>query len=100
LRKFNTDGTVGPIVSTAEKVSFCVMDENRRLGEIPGSPDVWYYPQPQLATGCSADGVMGLSPGWSDEYGTDRDGQYLDISPLAKGDYCLSFTSDPVNHIA
>jgi hypothetical protein len=81
--------TDGKIVRQADKVSFCIVDTARRFPDVPGSPAQPYY------ASCDADATTGLSPGWSDIYGSYLDGQELDITSLPDGDYCLISTADP-----
>jgi hypothetical protein len=38
---------------------------------------------------------MGLSVGWGDKYPWNIAYQYIDISRLPYGNYCLSLTADP-----
>jgi len=98
LRPYNVDGSLGAVVRTSDKVSFCVADEHRRVPELPGSPNVNHYPK--LDTGCGQNAVMGLSVGWGDDYDINRDGQWLDVTGLPDGPYCLVSTADPTNQVA
>ena len=83
----------GVVVSSREKVSFCVGDDFAVQPGLPGSPRMPYY------TACTADSTTGLSIGWADLYGSDLQGQSLDIRGLAEGRYCLVSTADADGHI-
>ena len=69
-----------PVVS-ADKVTFCLHDLRRVGGE--GSPTEPHY------LDCGSDAVQGISVGWSDDYYAELEGQSLDVTDVAAGDYCL-----------
>jgi hypothetical protein len=98
LRTYAPDGAVGPLVRSSGKVSFCVGDHRRRLRRLPGSPRRGYYGAGR--TGCGQDDVMGLSVGWGDGYEPFRPGQYINVTGLASGSYCLVSRADPTNRFA
>ena len=97
LRSFNADGSLGAVVRTSEKVSFCVADERRVVAEVAGSPPTRHYQA--LADGCGQETITGMSVGWSDKYSANVDGQHIDISGLANGAYCLVMTADPTDRL-
>jgi hypothetical protein len=82
------------LVSSSEKVTFCIADIWRVLGSLPGSPASAYY------TDCNGL-VQGLSAGWSDEYPYTVAGQHLVLNPggtyVGDGDYCVVSVADPSN---
>jgi len=79
----------GRIVSSSEKVSFCVRDSIRFDPSLPGSPGSVHYGD------CDQGSVTGLSIGWADYYGSSLPGQGLDVRGLADGRYCLRNEADP-----
>jgi Lysyl oxidase len=87
LRRMSDD----KMVRTSDKISFCVIDTAHPFPDVPGSPSSSFY------RACDRDATTGLSVGWSDIYGPLLEGQSLDITTLADGDYCYISTSDPAN---
>jgi len=83
----------GVVVAASTKVSFCVIDIHRLEPGLAGSPASPYY------TTCGRTSTLGLSVGWSDEYHATLAGQYVVITGLADGTYCLLSTADPQGHI-
>jgi subtilase family serine protease len=64
---------------------------------VPGAPTNRIYPA------CSQDHsrrsvVLGTSPGWSDDYPTDYDAQFVDVTGL-HGRFLLVLIADPDNVI-
>jgi hypothetical protein len=98
LRAYAPGGAVGAVVRTSGKVSYCVGDHRYRLRGLPGSPRRGYYGPRR--TGCGQDDVMGLSAGWGDVYGARTPGQFIDVTGLRSGAYCLVSRADPTNRIA
>jgi lysyl oxidase len=80
----------GAIVRSSTKVAFCIIDINRHpeLG-LPGSPAAKYY------TTCGRNSTYGISVGWSDEYASTVAGQYVTITGVPDGQYCLASTANP-----
>lgn len=84
----------GALVSSSEKVTFCIADVWRVLGSLPGSPAGAYF------TAC---GVLsqGLSVGWSDEYPYTVAGQHIVLNPggayVGDGSYCVVSIADPTS---
>lgn len=97
LRAYRADGSIGSVIRSSGKVSYCVGDNYRRFGWLAGSPARGYYGRP--ATGCKRDDVMGLSTGWGDLYGALTPGQFIDITNVRDGVYCLVSRADPLNKI-
>ena len=81
--------STGRRVAVSTKVSFCMRDSWRRAGSTPGSPSSPYFED------CAPNATMGISVGWSDEYGWSLADQDLDITGLPEAWYCLSSTADP-----
>ncbi len=81
------------VVAVQAKVGFCVVDNYRWRPDVPGSPLSPYY------TSCDADEVQGLSPGWADVYAASLPAQWLDVTGLAPGRYCLVQRVDPGKRI-
>jgi Lysyl oxidase len=77
---------------TSQKTSFCVEDTTAVNLQLPGAPHSAVY------TTCNPD-VQGLSVGWGDRYGPLLDGQEIDITGDAEGDYDLIIESDPSNQL-
>ena len=95
LRKPAPDGRADysddGLLRVSSKVSFCFYD-------IEQVPDQGGLPVPFYTTGgCVAPVVMGVSPGWTDIYGSDLEGQNLDIGGLPNGRYVLITNMDYEN---
>ena len=86
--------TDGSVVAASTKVSFCIIDVHRSSEVFAGSPASPYY------TRCDRATTNGLSVGWSDEYQSTLPDQYIVITGVADGDYCLVSTADPLARIA
>jgi hypothetical protein len=83
----------GRTVACNEKVTFCLHDV-RLVGAGPGVPPAEHYQD------CSSDASQGLSVGWSDDYYAQLDGQALDVTGVADGDYCLIAIANAAGLIA
>ncbi|MDQ4143237.1 MAG: lysyl oxidase family protein [Actinomycetota bacterium] len=92
---YNEDGTLDddPVAST-EKVGFCLVDTNRTRPDLASSPEVRHY-----AGTCMADEATGISIGWSDLYAYWLPHQWIDVTGVPLGTYCLRSTADPENHL-
>ena len=77
------------IVRESQKVSFCIIDIAVYDGTLAGSPDAPYF------RACGRNATLGLSVGWKDIYQSTLAGQYIVITGLADGAYCLVSTADP-----
>jgi hypothetical protein len=84
----------GRVVAAQAKVGFCVVDNYRWRAELPGSPANAHY------RSCRPDAVQGLSVGWADVYPAFLAAQWLDVSGLSPGRYCLVQRIDPGRRIA
>ena len=80
------DGGVGDVVSTADKVSFCLIDVER----LDSSGSSNYH---------SCGQVQGISAGWADIYDSGLPGQALDIAGVQNGSYWLEIEVDPQNRL-
>jgi hypothetical protein len=67
-------------VGFGHKQSFCMLDSRRFGGEAPRRFDC---------------GFQGISVGWGDRYGSELDGQWVDVTDVAPGDYVLVVTVNP-----
>jgi hypothetical protein len=85
--------TSGKAVATQSKVGFCIVDNYRWRPGVPGSPANRYYDT------CRADQIQGLSPGWADVYPSQLAAQWVDVTGLPAGRYCLVQRVDPANRI-
>jgi hypothetical protein len=75
-----------------EKVTFCLMDTDRIDHRLAGAPKRAHY------TSCGIQ-RQGISVGWGDAYRYYLDGQWIDITGLANGDYDLILELDPKGKI-
>lgn len=100
LFAYGRDGELRPRpVRTSGKVSFCVVDSNRRRPDLPGAPAVSFYQVLDALPGdCEEGTTIGLSVGYGDEYRADLVDQWIDVSGLDDGPYCLATATD-VNDI-
>jgi hypothetical protein len=78
----------GASARTSTKTTFCLMDTTR----IDPLADAALY------TTCGKS-VQGMSVGWGDTYGYYLDGQAIDVTGLADGDYRLEIVVDPKNRL-
>ena len=85
LREQLSDGSVGDIVATGGKVSFCLIDI-RILESGSGAPSQY--------NGCGAT-VQGISAGWSDVYGSGLSDQWINIATVPNGNYYIEVVVDP-----
>jgi hypothetical protein len=89
LKPIRPDNSLGAAVASSTKVSFCVLDIHRRRPDLPGSPERKHYTQ------CDRGSTLGISVGWSDEYHSTLADQYVTITDVPDGPYCLVSTADP-----
>jgi hypothetical protein len=85
--------STGALVSSSDKVSFCVVDLIRPFGYLVGSPSSPYYPRG--GSGCDDVATEGISVGWADIYDYSLPGQWVDVTGLHTATYCLASTADP-----
>ena len=89
LKPIGADGSLGAAVASSTKVSFCIIDIHHRKPELSGSPTSKHY------TACDRNSTLGISVGWSDEYHSTLADQYVTITGVRDGTYCLVSTADP-----
>jgi hypothetical protein len=97
LQGYNPDGSLGEVVATSGKVSFCIVDSMRTTPVLRGSPRARYYAGTRS---CRPNGIWGISVGWADYYGPHVPGQALEVTTLPAGFYCLVIVADPENRLA
>ena len=86
------NGSVGDdIVASADKVSFCLLDDEEIALEMENSPPEAVYHE------CKQNTIQGISIGWGDSYESFLPGQNIDISDVPDGEYWLVFVADPSN---
>lgn len=85
----------------SKKIGFCILDGERALPQLPGSPPNQHFSGAGCGQGDPDDGPagMGLSVGWADTYTSFLPGQRLNISGVEKGIYCLISTANPVHPV-
>ncbi len=98
LLEIESDGTLGEVVASSEKVGFCLLDTSHLKPHLPSSPPAKYYGKE--GTQCDEDDPTGISIGWSDLYGALLYHQWIVVTDVPDGDYCLRSTADPNNNIA
>lgn len=92
LRIRGPGNTIGDIVATGPKTSFCLIDINHYAPGLPNSPPSSVY------NTCNPV-FQGISVGWNDIYSSGLDGQSINISGIPNGDYWLEVVADPNNTI-
>ncbi len=90
LRSITSEGGVGEVVSSGEKVSFCLVDFAPYDLTLPNAPPSWIYSECERQT-------QGISVGWADIYGSELDDQWINIRDVAPGEYWLETVLDPLN---
>jgi hypothetical protein len=83
----------GKVVASSTKVSFCIIDIQRRQPDLAGSPSDKYYTQ------CDRNSTLGVSVGWSDEYHSTLADQHVPLTGVQDGTYCLVSTVDPASKL-
>lgn len=92
---YDDDGSLGKLpVASSEKVGFCLVDTNHLKPALASSPASKYYQR------CAKYAAMGISVGWSDAYRYDLWHQWIVITGVDNGKYCLRSTADPSNKLA
>jgi hypothetical protein len=92
LRTVLEDNSAGPIVASNDKTSMAVVDSAAYDKTLPGAP------QSPVYNNFSA-GILGISVGWADIYGTIFPGQWVPVTGLADGQYWLEVFVDPYDRI-
>jgi LysM repeat protein len=88
LWTFNPDGSLGEMVATTGKVTFCISDMSRMDSPPPNAA-----PNPQF-TACGRR-AQGISVGWEDTYGPELPGQQINITDVPDGRYALRTVVNP-----
>lgn len=92
LRKVTFLRGVGRVVARSEKVSFCIRNSLPYNPRLPGFNPISEYSE------CEGD-VQGIGVGWSDVYGKNLPGQWIDITNIPRGRYWIESVVDPFNRI-
>ena len=88
LWALNPDLSLGSIVASSDKLSYCAMDT-----DVVDWDHLRFIPRRGYA-GCGRQ-VQGLSVGWGDTYSSWLDGQALDVTGLPNGFYALTSKVNP-----
>lgn len=91
LRQMNPDGSVGAVVRTGQKTSFCILELLTYDSSLPG------YNTPPSYSGCGQ--LQGLRPGRADIYSSSLTDQYVDIVGVPDGLYYLECVIDPADQV-
>lgn len=86
--QLRSDGSLGPVVASSGKLTYCLLDTNRVAPDLEGAPRKEKY----LKCGRR---LQGLSVGWGDTYGFRLPDQHVDITGIPDGRYALRSTADP-----
>lgn len=88
----------GKLVSGSRKVGFCLVD-TRPVFPGPVTPEHPRYPFGSKTSDvpCDQNAIQGISAGWADAYLFAVPGQYLDITGLRRGHYCVISRADPLD---
>jgi hypothetical protein len=91
LWKYNENGDRSELITSTNKISFCIWDENPYDLTLKGAPQVGKYPR------CDDTNSepQGISIGWSDTYSAGTPGQELDIADVPDGDYLIRSVINP-----
>lgn len=90
LWKIAENDTLGELISSKGKVSWCVIDETPVEMDLPGM----VINERPLYTHCEGE-IQGLSVGWIDIYEYYLPGQWVGVDSLEDGLYILVSTVDP-----
>lgn len=78
LRGVNPDGSMGPVLRTTDKVSFCI------INSFSHDATLEHYGWGGPYSTCPAGATQGISVGWADRYRSNLAGQSIDISGLQR----------------
>ena len=81
-----------PVPVGSAKTSFCLMDTQRVVPPLPGSPTDAVYAH------CDSE-VQGISAGWGDAYSAVLPGQSIDVTGFPAGTYRLTIQLDPLDQL-
>jgi hypothetical protein len=88
LRRLTADGrpdySPSGLLQVSEKVSFCLIDSQKVRDD---AAPMFFY-------GTCLPTVQGISPGWTDVYAPEMEGQNLSVQGLADGRYALIINMD------
>jgi hypothetical protein len=87
------DPRSGDVVAAHHKVGFCLVDDFATYPNLPGAPGRPRYVR------CTQDATQGISIGWTDIYSATLPSQWIDVSSVPSGRYCLAVTVDPANRL-
>lgn len=93
LLAYTETGSLGEVLATTGKMTFCIYDDAPMAPRLPNAPTSAVYEN------CHSSGRQGISPGWADIYPPDIPGQRLDIQELPDGRYALRSTADGAGRI-
>jgi len=85
-------------VVDGRKAGFCLLDSETPFAFDPG-PSFYGGGSCSFGNPHTPPALMGISVGWADEYGMNTAGQFVDITGLEPGTYCLRSEADPLNQI-
>jgi hypothetical protein len=88
LYSLGEDRSLDELITTTDKITSCVLDQNRLPSPPPNSPTTPAFP------GCGQD-FQGLSVGWVDVYVATLEGQERDITDVPDGRYALELWVNP-----
>ncbi|MEO1592933.1 MAG: Calx-beta domain-containing protein, partial [Cyanobacteria bacterium J06632_22] len=94
LRAVNSDGSVGDIVGSGGKTSFCLININQPFPELTNQAIV-----ADGRGGSSCGRIQGVDVGYSDVYGRWLPDQWIDVTNIQDGTYWLEIIADPDNNI-
>ena len=107
LRNRNADGSVGSIVTrpdgqlaAGQKVGFCLININSSFTLPNGQSSTTlpgYGGNGQPATSCGQ--LQGIHVGYADVYTASLDGQFVDVTGVANGNYFVEITLDALNGV-
>jgi hypothetical protein len=80
----------GKTVKSLEKITFCLTDWTVDDAARPGWSPTAYYP----LGNCDQVSLQGISVGWADQYSAGYASQYMDITGLPAGNYCIRTSVD------
>lgn len=88
LLSVDENGNIQDVIASTDKMSFCLWDEEK-TGNAKNSP------KERVFIGECEKEIQGISPGWSDTYGSSLPGQELDITNVEDGIYEVRATLNP-----
>ncbi len=92
LWSLTSNGSLDNLISSSEKLSYCVIDT-----DAVDQHNTAFSPRRRYG-GCGQK-LQGLSPGWGDTYKSHLDGQSVDISTVVDGVYALRSQTNPTGMV-